>query len=371
MEPSVIAFSPNLLDLPVQVRLNIYEEYFENQCHPPAEIVHEEPLSTVRLYWQPALLTVNKQINSEILDLFRMHKTFTYRISWQESIFDQFSMCCFCAQDLNSQRGMKHLRVEIYPPHRDRPMDYVHILRSAEGVRNTIASFWKPQHLSIVFMENDIASWSHNSKPRESMQLWGYSYSGADYSDIVFVMDTFDSLANITKATIQLPASFSCDEYLQKYRWNVEKMMMGPPDEDVISVYALMEELVNKINEAEPLLKEATGKVSRATIEAISENGLRRISPEELHRLKQIWPYTDTLADRDYFPDHKYTWLAPRLPSMDPNVPRCSCKWTEPADQHERRKALIRAAKTPDWYLSGRMTHEVMRLLEGMRHCQI
>lgn len=146
--------------------------------------------------------------------------------------------------------------------------------------------------------------------------------------------------------------------------------MMAPPSDDFSSIYEWRRDFKGWVSQAKAYYIPRTASTSKAKIEAICENGLRKISPEELHRLKQIWPYTDTLIDSDDFSDYRYTGVAPRRPTAVPDLPCCSSMDQTPADQRENFKALIATTKVPDWCLSCKVRHDVMKLLAGMENCR-
>ena len=328
----------------------IYEEHLMSQSHTPAEIIHEQPLSTLRLVWRPTLLAVSRQINDEISDLFRKQTTSTHRISWQEARFDGPSICSFRARDQKPEHGMEHLRVEIYPPHEDRPMDMVHIWRGLEELRDALEYLWRPERLSILFMENESASWSQNGRLRDSMDLSLFRSRSQTcaFSDISYAFDILETVDDIPDVSVHLTVSLRCLEEVQEWRTIIVDDMMALPAYGEVSVIQNREFHTRQIDKAEIRLKEATGKSSRAIIEDICDHGRRKISPEELHRLKQIWPYTDVLPDSIGFPDSKNAGLGPNdLPSDPPASPKL---WTAAVDKAlEQKKALPRAIMHSDW----------------------
>lgn len=372
MECSIARQGLQFFDLPLDIRRIVYEEYLDDQCHPPAKIIHEEPLSAERQYWQPALLTVNKQMSDEVLHLCRIRTTFTCNITWQEFEYDMFMKFCIHARKERLHYGhMRHLRIEIYAPHPDRPMDMIHILEYVQELCGGLRMVERLHDLSIVFLEDEIASWSHNGKAKESMNLHWFAGPGDEFSDIGYVFDIFNMLTNIAKVTIHLPDSLVCDEKIHEDREVTVGRMMAPFDNDLGLTKANLHELKLSINEAKPRLKESTGQLSRATIEATCEYGLRKISMEDLHHLKTIWPYTDAVSDRDYFPDHKYTGMAPTTSLVESSVPPCTCLRKAPRDEGERKKALIKAMNNPKWYMCPRLRHEVSDILLSMNNCEV
>ena len=196
---------PKLLQLPLELRLNIYGQYFWSHCHPSAQTVHEEYISNrcwceqcrrqkqalpVTCDWQPPLLVANKQIYDEVMDFLRRQKTMTYRVTWQESAFDDLaSWSANARKETLVGTWIEHIRVEIYSPHRDRPTDFLHIWREILGVYSMLREkkYWTPQHLSVIFMENEVASWSEDGDAREHLYLWGQKDGGIYYLDIDYI----------------------------------------------------------------------------------------------------------------------------------------------------------------------------------------
>ena len=337
----------------------IYEAYFWDLRCPPAKTIHEEPPSSLGHYWKPALLAINKQIRDEILDFFRRHTTLTYRISWQESSFDEFTMSCCRVRGQKLSRSVEHLRVEIHPPHPDRPTDMMHIWREIDLLRSAINRYWTPQRLSIIFMENEIASWSCDGEPQDSMNLYANPHDDVGVSDIAYILDIFGTLPNIPKVTIELPASLDCNEDLQDYRQDCEDRMMAPFDGDYISMHRMRDDLAYSVDDAEPRLKDETAKISRAKIDAECEFGLREFSPEELQRLKHICPYNELLSDDGYCPNHTSIEIPPTSRSSRP-----------PPSLKSQLEALISASKVADWQLSYKARKEVLNILQAMDGCR-
>jgi len=357
-------------DLPLDIRRIVYEEYLDDQCHPPAKVIHEEPLSALKSCWQPAILTVNKQMNDEVMHLSRIRTTFTSQITWQEFEFDRFTECCIRAREEKMGYGdMRHLRIEIYSPHPDRPMDMVHILENVDQLYYDLNYVERLQDLSIIFLENEVASWSRNGKAKESMNLQWYGDDEDGFSDIGYIFDHLNMLTNIAKVSIHLPDSLASDEEIHAEREDVEKRMMASFDDDLARTAEIRNETRHLMAEATPRLKETTGKMSRAAIEAACDYGLRKVSIKDLQYLKSIWPYTEVLADREYFPDHKYTGVAPSESLVSPPVRPCTCLRTAPRIESERKRALKRAITNPDWDLCPKLRHEVLGILLLMRNC--
>lgn len=115
--------------LPIEVHLQIYKYYLIDRYSPlPAEI-HEMVLDPH--YWtkSPAeILQVSRVVNTEVQDILQHETSFNIRICWQDATFDGLAVSSFQASDKRlDYNSIAHLRIEVYPPHYDRPTDMVRI----------------------------------------------------------------------------------------------------------------------------------------------------------------------------------------------------------------------------------------------------
>lgn len=291
------------LSLPLELREQIYEHHLEDTYQLPAKTVHADVLARFWKDDESILMRVSKQISSELLDLLRRKNSFTYQISWQHAEVDALARYCFRARDDGPDYGsMRHLTVEVYPPYVRRPTDMMFIWRHVRQLCEKLRTLSGPRQISVVFLENEYASWSEDGEPRESMDLF---YKSLGESDIHYVLDVFELLQNVSKWVIHLPPSLLGNTALQRACESFENSMSLPwtthPED--IELQADIEDkvasLAEQIDRAEPRLKEATGWLSMEKFDARIESriniGEQKALKEELPYLKEIWPFTESL----------------------------------------------------------------------------
>lgn len=120
--------------LPVEIRLQVYKEYFFERYRLLPEEIHEMVIDPRHRNKCPAeILQVSKAVNTEVKDLSQHETTFCLRICWQDATFDGFVRSCIRARGKRlDYEHVGHLVTEIYPPHRDRPIDIVCIWRHVQ-----------------------------------------------------------------------------------------------------------------------------------------------------------------------------------------------------------------------------------------------
>ena len=285
--------------LPVEIRLQVYKEYLSERYRLlPAEI-HEMILDPRhRNKCPPEILQVSKTINAEVKDLLQQETTFYLRICWQDATFDGYVTSCIQARGKRlDYEHIRHLKIEIYPPHLDRPIDMVRIWRHVHKLREDLQRVSRLQHLSIHFMENEYAAWSRNGRPTRT--TWTF-----ELSNISILLLLFALMNNVTKAQIQLPGSLNDDRDLQKVRQEVEEIMMkikSPADR--------LREWVTLVERAiagnEGRLKFVTGSISQVKLDRSCGLG-HWISEPHLDIFEKIWPHRDYVSERDYKPRSEY-----------------------------------------------------------------
>lgn len=168
-----VTSSSRLLALPLELRRQIYDEYFFRCSSPYLEHIHENVVPKDKNYTL-AILLVSKQVCEEILDILKRRRRYVYRITWQEAGLDNLAILCIRARKIqcDDYASIPHLRIELYPPHPDRPSDMMNTLRSIQELCKDLRAIDRLQHISIVFVENYFAAWSTSGKPRMSMGYW-------------------------------------------------------------------------------------------------------------------------------------------------------------------------------------------------------
>lgn len=208
-----VTLCSKFLALPLELRQQVYEEYFA-ECSRLEEEIHENVHPREYTNFTLPLLLVSNQISEEVLNCLRRRKQFLYRVTWQQACLDGLAISCIRARKIkcDDYASIPQLRIEIYAPHPDRPSDMSDILRRLMELCEDLRAVNRLQHISIVFIEDDVATWAIAGKPRMSMSPW---QELEDIPDIEHVLYLFADLSNTTKYTIKLPDSVKSNSALQ------------------------------------------------------------------------------------------------------------------------------------------------------------
>ena len=294
------------MDLPVEIRLQVYKHYLHDRYSlSPAEI-HEMVLDSHHRSKRPAeILQVSKAVNAEVMDLLQQENTLYLRVCWQDATFDGFVKTCLRAKispliyEQMVYEHMTHLQIEIYLPHEDRLIDIVYIWRNVQKLCYKLRKASYIQHLSIHFMENHIAAWSHCVM---TIRLW--LITGASSSDISVVSDLFRIVTNVHEVQIFLPDSLNDDKRLQNSRLKLAEEMTlpwPPGDQHQESINSMEQAIVNN----EGNLKVDTGRLSQAKLDKSCGSGYW-ISESHLDIFEAVWPHRDYVSEWEYEPRSHY-----------------------------------------------------------------
>lgn len=294
--------------LPIELRLQIYNDYLLDQYSPSPEQIHEKVLSPCWTKPPIEILQVGKAVRAEVLSLLQHQKTICLRVCWQDTSFDGLARSCFRARNTGNAPlaydRVAHLRIEIYPPHVRRHTDMVYIWRHVQNLCSELQRASCVQHLSVHFMENQYAMWSTAGEPRETLDI---SYGpGMVPSDVLHIMDLFRLLTNVTKAQIHLPASLTANSKLQERKQDTENdiMRIGSPDEATNK--QVVERIQSLIAKSEKWLEVRTGLRSQNKLDNLCKGSKsnRIFSRADFEVFEKIWPHRDSL--RDYRQAYEY-----------------------------------------------------------------
>ena len=216
------------LALPPELRLQVYDNYFSSYSRPDANEIHEDTLPRNHKHTTLPLLLVSKQVSEEVLDLLRKRKQHVYSITGQNAGFDDLALSCLRARKIkcDDYANIPHLRIEIGPPHPERSLQLMHILYCVQELCKRLGAIDRLQHVSIVFLETEIAGWSADGELRMTFREW------QDEPDLKYVLELFATLNNVIKATVELPRSVAedlsvCGQSVREFAARLEGSMMG------------------------------------------------------------------------------------------------------------------------------------------------
>ena len=292
--------------LPVELRLQVYKEYLYERYRLLPKEIHEMVIDPRHRNKCPAeILQVSKAINTEVMNLLQHQTTFCLRICWQDATFDGFVRSCIRARGKRlDYEHVGHLRIEIYPPHEDRPVDMVYIWTYVQRLCEDLQKVSCLRHLSIQFMENKYASWSQwlIAEPLNTMEV--NKSRDISPSDILHVLDLFKLLNNVTKAQIHLPDYLNDNGSLQRVRRDVEEVMMRvkPLDDGHQQWLTTLDRVIAR-NELD--LMTFTGSNSQHKLDRLCGLGYW-ISETHLNIFETVWPLRDEDNAHKYKPRSEY-----------------------------------------------------------------
>ena len=253
-----LTLDSSFLTLPLELREQVYEQHFA-ECSCTDEEIHENLLPREYTNFTLPLLLVDKQVSKEVLDFLRRWKQYVYRVTWEKAGLDGLAISYIRARKIRRDdfASIPYLKIEIYPPHPDRPSDMMNTLRGILELCKSLRDVDRLQHISIVFIEDNVATWAIAGKPRMSM---GYWQKREDTPDIEYVLYVFATSTDITKATIELPDSIASNFTLQDMTARHEQAMMNVNLIDEEFVNEPVELLEEDLNDNEPYLRQDTGR---------------------------------------------------------------------------------------------------------------
>jgi hypothetical protein len=308
-----------LLRLPLELRRIIYGRSIACSRSPSPQEVHENNLRAIWEDLPSPLLCVNKQVRSEVIDLLQK-AGFTVRVTCHGANFDALGLSCFIAQQRPKSYGdLPVLRVEIWPPHPDRPVEMFYIWDHLRKLRDDLRAVARIPKLVVWFKENDIATWCQDGAPRyiltpsgEVDPLW---------CDIVQLLDHFACITNVTKAHMRLPPSLTRNEQNDGLRERALCVMETMEGEGTLAdeeSYILS--LESPERHLEDYLKLQTAQIARNKLNTITYNGRYKMSEAKYHNFIKVWPHFETLTEFDEGGAYEGEWYYRAWPMTMPDV---------------------------------------------------
>lgn len=287
--------------LPFELRRLIYLHSISRSRSPTPKDVYKKNLLAVWEDLPSPLLRVNKQIRAEIFDV--LHKFFfTFRITSTSANFDMLGLSCFIAQQRPKSYGdLPDLRIEIWPPHPDRPIEMFYIHRHLCILRDELRAVSHIPKLTIRFVESSLAKWTQDGAPRFDLSNPGETEPLL--SDFAKVLDHFACITNITDAHIYLPSSLKhlkCKEQYEELKWHASDVIETMRGEGTLACF--QKYTLNDFPEgslSETSFQRATAQKARAKLDAITLDGQHKMTEAEWYDFTQVWPYFEILTKFD------------------------------------------------------------------------
>ena len=284
-----------LLQLPLELRRMIYQQSILSSRSPRPEQVYENNLNAVWKDLPSPLLHVNKQIRYEVWDL--LQKTgFNMRVTSHGANFDAVALSSFIAQQRpKSYAHLPILRINIWPPHPDRPIEIYNIWNHIRELREGLCIAQRIPNLIISFKETETIKWCQNGKPPHT--LTPEARLNPKLCDIGRILDHFAFVANVDRISIFLPRSLTRNEWNDRLRWhawNVSNKMCGEATFSRRELYVRSLDAYT-IHVTQPCLKEYTAEIARERLICITRNGSHKMSDAEWSDFTRVWPHFEVL----------------------------------------------------------------------------
>ena len=293
--------------LPFELRRMIYIQSIGISRSPSPEDVYEKNLRAIWEDLPSPLLCVNKQIRAEISDVL-LKCFFTLRVTPYGANFDMLGLSCFISQQRSRSYGdLPDLKIEIWPPHPDRPIEMFYIHCRLRMLRDELRAVLHIPKLRIWFLENDLAKWTQDGVLRFDLSDPGET--DPLESDLAKVLGHFACVTNVTKAQIRLPRSLTRNEQNDELKWHASDAIETMQGEGTL---AYRQELTlsdyQMEDRHEEHFKMATAQKARAKLDAITLDGQHKMTEAEWYEFTKVWPYFETLTEWDEGGPFKGEW---------------------------------------------------------------
>lgn len=206
--------------------------------------------------------------------------------------------------------------IEIWPPHPDRPTDLIDIWRHLRKLRAELIAVPLLQRVSFFFAENELATWTYDGKALDILHPRWLKITESRYNDVTYIINLFGGIS-ATRAHFNPPRGLKPGEPTEQVRTqlrNVNAMMMGliPPVEDAYSEES--EELADLQDwldlAAELRLRRKGAKIARNKLDAMTNHGRVRLTPERWEDFIAVWsPHFERLTSDEFKRKKHYVYM--------------------------------------------------------------
>ena len=159
------------------------------------------------------LLAVNRQIRDEVCEILRKECAISLRVTGHGINFDSLALSSFIAYQQCTFTGIRRLRIEVWAPHPERPVETYYIWRNLRRLRDDLRACKQIRRIDNLFKEHDRSPWSQDGVLGDWLYTSKQTVAEFGKSDIHHMLCLFLFLTNISTANIKLPASMDRDEH--------------------------------------------------------------------------------------------------------------------------------------------------------------
>ena len=297
-----------LIRLPLELRSWIYYYAIGKSRCPSPKDVYSNVLCEVWKDMPSPLLAVNRQIRDEVCKILRREGLITLRITGQGMNFDSVGLSTFIAcQQCTFTGNIRRLRIEVWAPHPERPVETYYIWKNLRRLRNDLGACKQIRHFVIHFRENDQYPWSQDGVLGNWLSTSKQTVAGSRGSDIHHMLSLFLFLTNTSKTYIGFPASILDREEhdeLVMYADGVENNMLEDnvvnDDFDSCRFRRLADCMEEAMLLAECFLKYKTAVLAEKRLNEITQFGRFPMSQADYLDFVKVWPHFETLSYPDF-----------------------------------------------------------------------
>ena len=297
------------LRLPLELRRQIYRQALWNSRVPSAEDLYLRRLPDDWKSSPSPLLQVSRQVRAETIDWVQNYPI-SLLVTHQGIHFDATAETCFIAQKCSRDYGkIRHLVIDISPPHPDRPTDAIDIWRQLRKLRKELRDLPLLRQVSFFFADNDMAAWVKNGRATSFLDKPYADPSTLDWgeNDVVDIMLLFQRV-RATKAAWHLPRGLKSGEpkeHILDWLEDTNDMMMGLlPSDDAIHDEEdyLQSRLQDDIDEDQEFKLQRFGaKIARDKLDDMTSFGKNRMNRKEWEDFIFLWsPHLELLIPREF-----------------------------------------------------------------------
>ena len=297
-----------LLRLPLKLRSQIYAYALLSSRRPTPEDIYSNVLCEVWKDMPSPLLAVNRQTRDDLCKILRKECPVCLRVTGQGINFDSLGLSSFIAiQQCTFTGNVRRLRIEVWAPHPDRPVETYHIWKSLRRLRDDLQACKQIRRIEIQFRENDQYFWCQDGVLGNWLSTSKQTVADPGNSDIHRMLSLFYLLANTSEAKVEFPASILArddhEEFLE-YGDTVEYNMLEHSMVDVDVDLCLLRRIADCLEElmllAEGILKYKTAALAEKKLNEITQFGRSRMSQADYLDFIKVWPHFETLSYPDF-----------------------------------------------------------------------
>ncbi|MCJ1396640.1 hypothetical protein MMC18_009532 [Xylographa bjoerkii] len=270
------------LELPLELRWIVYNYYILDHCTLTPGQIHETVLPKSHRPRPPLLSLVCRSVKEEMLDQYRRLKVVpTIRLSWQDRQFDELTKLHLHSLQIHSRVDFEDLRIQIYAPHPDRPLDILQIMRNTLRLCRDL-EWYRVQHLTVVFLDTEIADWAREPDPLKLEYFESRTHLYRKGCSFLHVLNLLASHPRVRELQFVLPPSLVGDREL-------ETMARQRPYRTGLSMFN------NLLPLREDTLKARTGKKSWDKFNELTEPEWgKKVFAHELEEFQAVWPQMES-----------------------------------------------------------------------------